>query len=137
MTLLFQRKYFTRIIMFHIKRLVRSFRHALRGLDYVLLHEKNFQVEVVAAILVALLGAVLHIHKFEWMILAILCFWVLAFELMNTAVERVVNVLKPSPHPYARVIKDVMASGVFISAVGAAIIGLAVFLPYMLDLFIK
>ncbi len=123
--------------MFHIKRLIRSFRHALRGLDYVLLHEKNFQVEVVAAIAVALLGAALHIRKYEWMVLAILCFWVLAFELMNTAVERIMNVLKPSPHPYARVIKDVTASAVFISAVGASIIGLAIFLPYILNLLIR
>jgi len=66
----------------------------------------------------------------EWLFVLFACFWVMAFELMNTAVERVVNVLKPSPHPYARVIKDVMAASVLLSALGAGVIGVIVFLPH-------
>jgi diacylglycerol kinase len=50
-------------------------------------------------------------------------------------VERVVNVLKPSPHPYARVIKDVMAAGVFIFSVGALVIGAVIFLPHIIEQF--
>jgi diacylglycerol kinase len=121
--------------MFHFKRLLRSIRHAVRGLDYVIRHEKNFQLELVMAILVVVAGLFFHVHRGEWMILAILCFSVLAFELMNTAVERVVNVLKPSPHPYARVIKDVMAAGVFIFSVGALVIGAVIFLPHIIEQF--
>lgn len=111
-------------------RFGKSVYHALRGLRYALGHERNFQIEIFAAELVILLGIWLHLTWMEWIIIIFACFWVLAFELMNTAVERVVNVLKPSPHPYARVIKDVMAGSVFLSAVGAMIVGLIIFLSY-------
>ncbi|MEI8103815.1 MAG: diacylglycerol kinase family protein [Candidatus Moraniibacteriota bacterium] len=111
-------------------RLGKSVYHALRGLRYVLRHERNFQIEIFVTEAVILLGVWLHLTRTEWIIIIFACFWVLAFELMNTAVERVVNVLKPSPHPYARVIKDVMAGAVFLSAVGAMIIGAILFLSY-------
>jgi len=117
-------------LLFHMIRLGKSVYHAFRGLRYALGHERNFQIEIFVTELVLLLGIWLHLTRMEWIIIIFSCFWVLAFELMNTAVERVVNVLKPSPHPYARVIKDVMAGAVFLSAVGAMIVGLIVFLSY-------
>ena len=102
----------------------------MSGLRYTLRHEHNFQVEFGATLVVISLGVWTRLSKVEWLFVLFACFWVMAFELMNTAVERVVNVLKPSPHPYARVIKDVMAAGVLLSALGAGVIGVIVFLPH-------
>ncbi|MBP7061150.1 MAG: diacylglycerol kinase [Candidatus Moranbacteria bacterium] len=56
---------------------------------------------------------------------------VLILELVNTALERVMDILKPRVHPYARVVKDVMAGAVFIASCGAFIVGVIIFTPYM------
>lgn len=121
--------------MFSLRRFLRSLKHALAGLDYVLRHERNFQVEILVAFLVGVAGLVLNVDRVEWIIVVFIVFWVLALELANTAVERIINVLKPTLHPYARVIKDVMAASVLMSAIAATLIGMAIFLPYILDYF--
>jgi len=60
--------------------------------------------------------------------------WVLILELINTVVERVVDILKPRIHPYARLIKDLMAAVVLISSIVAVIVGIIIFYPYFRDL---
>jgi diacylglycerol kinase len=62
--------------------------------------------------------------------------WILVVELVNTVVERVVDILKPRVHPYVKLIKDMMAAVVLISAVFASAIGIIIFYPYLRDLFI-
>lgn len=119
--------------MLSLRRLLRSFRHALQGVDYSVRHERNFQFELFASVIVMAVAWWVGIHRAEWIIVFFLIFWVLSAELMNTAVERIINVLKPTLHPYARVIKDVMAAAVLMSALAAAVIGLTIFLPYLLQ----
>lgn len=60
---------------------------------------------------------------------------VLTLELANTALERVMDILKPRIHPYARVIKDVMAGSVLLASLAALAIGIAIFLPYVANFF--
>ena len=63
----------------------------------------------------------------------VLCFaLVLAAEGMNTAIERLVNLVSPEYHPIAGDVKDIAAGAVLICAIGAFITGLLVFLPYLL-----
>lgn len=57
---------------------------------------------------------------------------VLTLELANTALERVMDILKPRIHPYARVIKDMMAGAVLLTTLAAIAIGIAIFSPYVL-----
>jgi diacylglycerol kinase len=57
---------------------------------------------------------------------------VLALELANTALERVMDILKPRVHPYARVIKDMMAGAVLLTSLAAIAIAIVIFLPYTL-----
>jgi diacylglycerol kinase len=61
--------------------------------------------------------------------------WVLITELTNTVVERVVDILKPRIHPYARLVKDIMAAVVLISAVMAVVVGVIIFYPYFRNFF--
>ena len=61
--------------------------------------------------------------------------FVLIFELTNTVLERVVDILKPRIHPYARLIKDLMAAVVLISSIVSVIVGVIIFYPYIKDLF--
>jgi len=60
---------------------------------------------------------------------------VLIMELINTVFERVVDILKPRIHPYARVIKDLMAATVLITSIVAVIVGVIIFYPYIQERF--
>jgi len=122
--------------MENLKRLFKSFRNAGKGLKYVLKNEQNFQLEVLIGILVISLMFVFSIRGWEKIALFIVIFAVLVMELINTIMERVVDILKPRVHPYAQVIKDIMAAAVLISSIGAVVIGILIFFPYVRDLFI-
>lgn len=117
-----------------IRRFKRSLRHALDGIKYALAHEKNFRIELLIAVLVVFLIFVFKVKNWEAIILLLMIMWVLISELTNTVLERVVDILKPRIHPYARLIKDLMAAVVLISAVVSIIVGIIIFYPYFRDL---
>lgn len=112
-------------------RFGNSVKNALRGLTHVMRHERNFQIEVVVAVLISVLILYWQLKGWEAVVLILMIMWVLIMELINTAVERVVDILKPRIHPYARLIKDIMATVVLISAAVAVLIGVIIFLPYV------
>ena len=72
-----------------------------------------------------------NVTRTETVALVLVIAGVLIMELLNTVVERVVDILKPRIHPYARLIKDMMAAVVLISVIFSVIIGLIIFLPYV------
>lgn len=118
-----------------IRQFRKSCRHAYRGLKYALANERNFQIELVIGVFVVILIFVFKVKNWEAVILMLIIMWVLITELTNTVVERVVDILKPRIHPYARLVKDIMAAVVLISAIMAAIIGVIIFYPYFKSLF--
>jgi diacylglycerol kinase len=103
----------------------------MKGIFYTFKNERNFQVEIAMAAIVLLLMVWLPISKTENMMLIISIIVVLALELVNTAVERIMDILKPRVHPYARIVKDVMAGAVFVASLGAFVLGWVIFLPYI------
>ncbi len=119
-----------------MNRTVRSFSFAARGFRYVLRGERNFQIELFVAGIVILGMLVFDLSVLERVALILCIAWVLTLELVNTAVERIMDVLQPRIHPYARIIKDVMAAAVLISAGGALLVGLAIFVPRILKVFL-
>lgn len=119
-----------------IRRFTKSLRHAWDGICYAMRHEKNFRIEVAVAIIVLFLTIFFKIKSWEAVILILMIMWVIICELINTVLERVVDILKPRIHPYARLIKDLMAAVVLISSVVAIIIGVIIFYPYFRDLIV-
>lgn len=113
-----------------MRRTVRSIYHALRGILYALRREPNFLIESVAAGTVVMLMIVLPLSGLERAVLLLTIALVLGLELANTAAERVMDILKPRVHPYARVVKDAMAGSVLIAAVAAVFIGICILAPY-------
>ena len=100
-------------------------KHALKGLAYAFRHEPNFRIEVLAGILVVLLITVIDFAVWERVVLVCMIGWVIVMELLNTVVERIVNIVRPRNHPYPGIIKDLMASAVLVSsllAVGVAFV---------------
>lgn len=118
-----------------IMKIRKSFRHAFDGLKYAVSYERNFQMELMVAVFVLALIFIFKIKNWEAIVLVLMIMWVLVTELTNTVVERVVDILKPRIHPYARLIKDIMAAVVLISAIVAIFVGVIIFYPYFRELF--
>jgi undecaprenol kinase len=120
--------------MHRITQFRKSFSYALRGLRYVVNHEKNFQNQLLAAFLVVIAMIYFQVTRAEVVVLILVISGVLVMELFNTVMERVVDILKPRIHPYARLIKDLMAAGVLLVSILALVIGILIFYPYVSDL---
>lgn len=106
----------------------RSFRHAWHGLKIVLRTEKNFQRHLVLALLVVLAAAWRGLSSSLWIALLLVIALILALEIFNSAIERLVDILAPKTHNYAKEIKDLLAGMVLLVAFFAIIIGLIIFL---------
>lgn len=102
-----------------MSRILRSVSHALKGLVFAFRHEKNFQIESAVGALAIVGMVVLPLTGLERALIVFALALVLALELANTAFEKVMDILKPRVHPYARVIKDMMAGAVLLAFVAA------------------
>jgi undecaprenol kinase len=118
--------------MRRLSQFCKSFSYAFRGLRYALKNENNFQNELAAGILVVAAMIYFRITRAETIILIIIIMVVLIMELLNTIMERVVDILKPKVHPYIRLNKDLMAASVLLASILAIIVGLIIFIPYIL-----
>jgi len=116
------------------ERLYRSFVCAISGLIYAFKRERNLPIHFVFAVFVIALGAVFHITETEWIIITCLIGGMISFELMNTAVERVVDLITDQYHPLAKAAKDISAASVFIFAITAVITGFVIFAPYIIQM---
>lgn len=112
-------------------RLFRSFQHAYRGLIYAISKEPNLQIELACALVVVATMMILHVKRWEAVVLLLSMFLVLILEMINTLIERLVNLFKPNMHPYAKVIKDMMAAVVLMAAFCSVLISILIFWPYL------
>lgn len=109
------------------KRLL-SFSHAFRGIGFAL-SEPNFRIHLAAAAAAASLGWWLCLSPAEWCVV-LLCFAaVMSAEAMNSAVEKLTDLVSPGHHELAGKVKDMAAGAVLISAIVAAAVGCIIFLP--------
>ena len=117
-----------------MKRRARSFAHAGRGILLLCVTQWNFRIHLIAALVAVALGFYFQISAIEWVILAAAIALVLCSEALNTAVERVVDLLEPNNHPVARDAKDLAAAAVLIASICAAIIGVILFGPRLMHI---
>lgn len=116
-----------------IKKLTKSFRCALNGIKY-LFRGQNFVIEFILGVIAITLAFVFDISHFELVAVLMIVLLVLILEVINTIFERIIDILQPRLHPFARVIKDMMAGAVLIACVGAVVIGWVIFGSYFLNL---
>ena len=90
------------------------------------------RIHFAAAVLVLFLAAFLHLSKSEFICLLFAIILVLITEMINSAIELVVDLYSPEYHPLAKAAKDVSAGAVLLAAVNSVIIGILVFYPYLL-----
>jgi len=109
-----------------------SFRFAFRGVAAVLTTQHNAWIHAAATVVVVGAGLFFGVSRLEWCLLVLAMVAVWSAEALNTAVEALGNALSADRHPLVAQAKDAAAGAVLIAAVGAAIIGLLVFLPPLL-----
>jgi len=109
--------------------LVKSFGYAGRGIADALRDEPNLRIHFLVAALITVLGFVSKLDPVEWAILIICISAVITLELINTVLEEMIDLANPEISEAARKAKDISAAAVFISSVGAALVGLLLFLP--------
>jgi diacylglycerol kinase (ATP) len=108
-------------------RFWRSFHHAFEGITYATRTQLNMRIHLVVAALVLLATLVLRLDRYYVVAIVILIVLVLSLELVNTAVEAVVDLLTVVHHPLAKTAKDAAAGAVLVAAVGSAIAGYLIF----------
>lgn len=112
-----------------LKRRVRSFAYAFAGWGHVLRTQPNSWIHAAISVAVVAVGLWLGLAPRDWAILILTFMIVWAAEFANTAIEAVVDMAMPDPHPLAKTAKDVAAAAVLISALGAVLIGLLILGP--------
>lgn len=111
------------------KKLINSFKYAIQGILSSFKTERNMKIHIFIMILVIIAGFILKINKYEW-IACIVCFAVvISGELFNTAIETVVDMVMPYKNDKAKIAKDIAAGAVLVLAIGAAIVGVIIFVP--------
>jgi diacylglycerol kinase (ATP) len=108
-------------------KLWRSFNHAFEGIMYAARTQPNMRTHLVIAALVLLASLWLRLDRFYLVALIILIAMVLALELVNTAVEAMVDLLTVAHHPLAKTAKDATAAAVLIASVAAVVSGYLIF----------
>jgi diacylglycerol kinase (ATP) len=105
------------------RNLFESFKTAFQGIWYTFVNERNMKIHLAAAAFIILLSLWLGVSKIEMTVLCLTIAMVICFELINTAMEVMVNIIVDVYHPKAKIIKDVSAGAVFVSALFSIVIG--------------
>jgi diacylglycerol kinase (ATP) len=115
------------MVRHHVKRHVNSYRYAAKGVSYTLHTQVNIWVQLSATLAVIILAYYLDFTLEQYLILILTIGFVLATELMNTALEEMTNLLSPEYREKAGVVKDVAAGAELVASVTAAIVGITLF----------
>lgn len=114
------------------KRFTKSFLFAWHGIIRTIKYERNFQIHLFISLIILISGSIISLSRTEWIILLFLIGGMLSLELMNTALERAVDLITKDYHPLAKAAKDAAAGAVFVYALLSVIIGLIIFIPKMI-----
>ena len=118
------------------QRYKKSFFHAIDGIIYAFKYEHNMIIILMATIVVILIGIMLKISVTEWLICTLIIGMIIATELINSAIEAVVDLETTKTHPLAKIAKDTASSATLILVIVSVIIGCVIFIPKIM-LYIK
>ena len=112
-----------------MKKFLKSFVYSFNGLGYTFKTQLNFRVHCFATIMVVVLGLYTQLNLAEWLWITAAIAIVIILELINTAIEILVDLVSPQQNPKAGAIKDVASAAVLVGGLMALIIGLIIFVP--------
>ena len=117
-----------------LKALRKSFRYAISGVFKALILCRNLKIHYLVGVIAIVFGFYYRISRLEWAILLLTITLVITLEMINTAIEKVVDLLTQKYHILALIAKDIAAGAVLIASIVAFIIGALIFGPYVLGL---
>lgn len=123
--------------MINFKKLIASFGHAFEGWMLIFRRDQNIRSHSLIAILVIAASIYFQIDPFEMAILMLTITMVLVAEFANTAIEQMVDLIVKEHMQEAKFVKDVAAGMVLVSAIGSIAVGILIFLPKLLEFFLK
>ena len=121
---------------YDFKKQLRSFGYAWKGIRCCVGREQNLSFHLIVTVCVVVAGFVLGITPGEWTAIVICIGVVIAAELFNSAIERLVDLVSPQRHPLAGQVKDIAAGAVLVCALAAIVVGLIIFVPYLTRFFL-
>ena len=113
-----------------LPKLFSSFMYASRGVINLLKSEQNARIHLIFAIAVATFAYLLSVTRIEAIILFFAVTLVIAMEIINTAIEKLLDITKPEKTKAVEFIKDAMAGAVLITSIIALVVTVLIFLPY-------
>lgn len=116
------------------RKFTSSVRDCINGFKFININEDNFKREIFLGIIALLISYILKISKLEFIIIIIMIGLVLTCEVINTAIERLVDLVSPSYNKLAGEVKDVMAFSVFLMCIISLIVGVIIFVPKIIIL---
>ena len=114
------------------KKLIRSFSYARAGAEHTLRTQRNIWIHIFIGLFVVSLALWLKVSPIEMAVLVLTIAFVITAEMLNTAIEEVVNLAKPEKHPQAALAKNVAAAAVLVAATGAVAVGLIILWPRLI-----
>jgi diacylglycerol kinase len=117
------------------KKIFDSFKYAFNGIKSAFTTEYHMVIHSYFAVAVIVSGVLFQISYIEWLICLLLIGLVLTLELINTAIESIVNMITTEYNFYAKVAKDTAAGAVLVMSIVSAVIGLIIFVPKFFELF--
>ena len=113
---------------------IKNVEFATAGIKYFFKNERNGRIQGLIAIVVIALACIAGLSRMEWCIILVCIAMVIGLEMINTALERVGEMLSIEYHPMVKIIKDVAAGAIFWVVIFSSIIGAIIFLPYLKNL---
>lgn len=110
-------------------KLIKSFKYAIEGIIYAFKTQANFRIHMGAAVIVNAAAYYFQLERWEWVSIWFCIMAVLSAEILNTAVEKLVDSIYKDIHPIAKQIKDLSAGFVLVCALVSIVIGLLIFVP--------
>ncbi|HEY4662709.1 MAG TPA: diacylglycerol kinase family protein [Candidatus Humimicrobiaceae bacterium] len=131
-----ENKHFLEKQMIHGKHsLFKSFEYSARGFARVALTQRSFRIQLLILVLTVIAGFIFHISNTEWLFIILISGMVLSMEMINTALESIIDLMIEEYRIHVKHIKDITAGAVLISSLIAFIGGLIIFIPHFLALF--
>jgi len=115
---------------------LKSFKHAIDGIIHTIRNERNFRIHLFILTFVVIFGIYFALTATEWLFITVISSMVLFAELINTAVENTLDWLEPGHHNVVKIVKDVCAGAVLVTAIGAIVMGIIIFTPHLVTLFL-
>ena len=114
---------------FSIVARLKSFKHAFNGLKFFFINEHNGRVHLFSAVFTIALSLYLNLSRLEWVAIISAILIVFAAEIFNSSIEKLADTVTTEINPQIKIVKDLAAAAVLITAILAAVIGAIVFLP--------